>query len=93
MIFHYAKPVAATHWLCEAFGFETTTSLPDKDSEQFTWIEIRIGNGAITVRRSSSRSSITGSRHVSQTISRVVDGPSLRPNQRLPEATAVGSRS
>ena len=29
------------------FGFETTTSLPDKDSEGFTWIEIRIGNGAI----------------------------------------------
>ena len=28
-------------------GFETTTSLPDKDSEGFTWIEIRIGNGAI----------------------------------------------
>ncbi|HEV3226755.1 MAG TPA: VOC family protein [Acidimicrobiales bacterium] len=47
MIVHYAKPVAAAHWLCEAFGFEATTSLPDDDSEQFTWIEFRIGNGAI----------------------------------------------
>jgi len=47
LIVHYAKPVAAAHWLCEAFGFETTTSLPDHDSEAFTWIEIRVGNGAI----------------------------------------------
>jgi uncharacterized glyoxalase superfamily protein PhnB len=47
VIVHYAKPVAAAHWLCDAFGFETTTSLPDEDSEGFTWIEIRIGSGAI----------------------------------------------
>ena len=47
VIVHYAKPVAAAHWLCDVFGFETTTSLPDEDSEDFTWIEIRIGNGAI----------------------------------------------
>ncbi|MDQ1394870.1 MAG: hypothetical protein QOG64_129 [Acidimicrobiaceae bacterium] len=47
VIVHYAKPVAAAHWLCDAFGFETTTSLPDEDSEGSTWIEIRIGNGAI----------------------------------------------
>jgi uncharacterized glyoxalase superfamily protein PhnB len=47
VIVHYAKPVAAAHWLRDAFGFETTTSLPDEDSEGFTWIEIRIGNGAI----------------------------------------------
>jgi uncharacterized glyoxalase superfamily protein PhnB len=47
VIVHYAKPVAAARWLCDAFGFDTTTSLPDEDSEVFTWIEIRIGNGAI----------------------------------------------
>ncbi len=47
VVVHYARPVAAAHWLCEAFGLETTTSLPDKDSEEFTWIEIRVGNGAI----------------------------------------------
>jgi uncharacterized glyoxalase superfamily protein PhnB len=47
VIVHYAKPVAAARWLCDAFGFDTTTSLPDEDSEAFTWIEIRIGNGAI----------------------------------------------
>ncbi|HMC51452.1 MAG TPA: VOC family protein, partial [Acidimicrobiales bacterium] len=47
VIVHYAKPVAAAHWLCGAFGFETTTSLPAEDSEAFTWIEMRIGNGAI----------------------------------------------
>ena len=47
IIVHYANPVAAAHWLCATFGLETTTSLPDQDSEAFTWIEIRIGNGAI----------------------------------------------
>jgi uncharacterized glyoxalase superfamily protein PhnB len=47
IIVHYAKPVAAARWLCDAFGFETTTSLPDEDTESFTWIEIRIGNGAL----------------------------------------------
>jgi len=47
MIVHYSKTVAAARWLCEAFDFETTTSLPDADSETFTWIEIRVGNGAI----------------------------------------------
>jgi uncharacterized glyoxalase superfamily protein PhnB len=47
VIVHYAKPVAAAHWLRDAFGFEMTTSLPDEDSEAFTWIETRIGNGAI----------------------------------------------
>lgn len=47
VIVHYARPVAAAHWLREAFGFETTTSLPDEDNEEFTWIEIRIGNGAL----------------------------------------------
>jgi uncharacterized glyoxalase superfamily protein PhnB len=47
VIVHYARPVAAARWLCDAFGFETTTSLPDEDSERFTWIEIRVGNGAI----------------------------------------------
>ena len=47
VIVHYAKPVAAARWLCEVFGFETTTSLPDADSESFTWIEIRIGSGAL----------------------------------------------
>jgi uncharacterized glyoxalase superfamily protein PhnB len=47
VIVHYAKPVAAARWLCDAFGFQTTTSLPDEDSESFTWIEIRIGNGAL----------------------------------------------
>jgi len=47
VIVHYAEPVAAAHWLCAAFAFETTTSLPEKDSEEFSWIEIRVGNGAI----------------------------------------------
>jgi uncharacterized glyoxalase superfamily protein PhnB len=47
VIVHYTKPVAAAHWLCGAFGFEPTTTLPDDDSEEFRWIEIRIGNGAI----------------------------------------------
>ena len=47
VIVHYAKPVAAAHWLRDAFGFEMTTSLPDEDTEAFTWIETRIGNGAI----------------------------------------------
>jgi uncharacterized glyoxalase superfamily protein PhnB len=47
LIVHYAKPVATARWLCDAFGFHTTTALPDEDSEAFTWIEIRIGNGAI----------------------------------------------
>ena len=47
VIVHYAKPVAAARWLCDAFGFETTTSLPDEDSEALTWIEVRVGNGAI----------------------------------------------
>jgi len=47
VIVHYAKPVAAARWLCDAFGFTTTTSLPDEDQESFTWIEVRVGNGAI----------------------------------------------
>jgi uncharacterized glyoxalase superfamily protein PhnB len=47
VIVHYAKPVGAAHWLCNTFGFETTTSLPEEDSDGITWIEIRIGNGAI----------------------------------------------
>jgi uncharacterized glyoxalase superfamily protein PhnB len=47
VIVHYEKPVAAAHWLCDAFGFETSTSLPDDDVEGFTWIEIRVGNGAV----------------------------------------------
>lgn len=41
------KAVAAAHWLRDAFEFETTTSLPDEDQEEFTWIEIRVGNGAL----------------------------------------------
>jgi uncharacterized glyoxalase superfamily protein PhnB len=47
VVVHYVRPVAAARWLCDAFGFVTTTSLPDADTEAFTWIEIRIGNGAI----------------------------------------------
>jgi uncharacterized glyoxalase superfamily protein PhnB len=47
LIVHYAKPVGAAYWLCDAFGFETTTSLPEEDTEEFRWIEIRVGNGAI----------------------------------------------
>ena len=47
LIVHYAKPVAAARWLNQVFGFETTTSLPEQDGEAFTWIEIRIGNGAL----------------------------------------------
>jgi uncharacterized glyoxalase superfamily protein PhnB len=47
LVIHYGEPVAAARWLCEAFGFETTASLPEADSESFTWIEIRIGNGAL----------------------------------------------
>jgi len=47
LIIHYDKPVAAARWLGEVFGFETTTSLPDGDLEEFTWVEIRVGNGAV----------------------------------------------
>ena len=47
LVVHYEKPVAAAHWLCNAFAFETTTSLPDQDSDDFSWIEIRIGSGAV----------------------------------------------
>jgi uncharacterized glyoxalase superfamily protein PhnB len=47
VVVYYEKPVAAAHWLRDAFGFETTTSVPDYDSDEFTWIEIRVGNGAI----------------------------------------------
>jgi uncharacterized glyoxalase superfamily protein PhnB len=57
VIVHYAKPVAAARWLCDAFGFDTTTSLPDGDSEEFTWIEIRIGNGAIMLYPAGGKAS------------------------------------
>lgn len=57
LIVHYAKPVAAARWLCDAFGFETTTSLPETDGETFTWIEIRIGNGALFLHPASGDTS------------------------------------
>jgi uncharacterized glyoxalase superfamily protein PhnB len=47
VVVHYARPVAAARWLHDVFGFESTTSLPEHDSDDFTWIEIRIGNGAV----------------------------------------------
>jgi uncharacterized glyoxalase superfamily protein PhnB len=53
LVIHYAKPVAAARWLGDAFGFETTTSLPETDSEAFVWIEIRIGSGALFLHPST----------------------------------------
>lgn len=47
LIVHYAKPVAAAHWLRAVFGLETTGDIPAEDGDAFTWIEVRVGNGAI----------------------------------------------
>jgi uncharacterized glyoxalase superfamily protein PhnB len=47
LVIHYAQPVAAAHWLVDAFGLEPTGDLPAEDGEGFAWIELRVGNGAI----------------------------------------------
>ncbi len=50
----YAKPVAAAHFLADAFGFETDGDLPEEEHDPdvgygYHWIEFRIGNAMLNV--------------------------------------------
>ena len=52
---HYARPAAATRWLAEAFGFESTGDLPEgedpltDDKYGFPWIEFHVGNASLVI--------------------------------------------
>jgi uncharacterized glyoxalase superfamily protein PhnB len=52
---HYAKPVAAAHWLADVFGFEPDGDLPagpdplPQGGHGHPWIEFRIGNALLNV--------------------------------------------
>jgi uncharacterized glyoxalase superfamily protein PhnB len=50
----YAKPVAAAHFLAEAFGLASVDDLPDEEHDPdvghgYHWIEFRIGNAMLHV--------------------------------------------
>ncbi len=47
---YYEDPVAAVRWLDEVFGLDSSQSFP-KDSDNPTWIEIRVGTSAIMLYR------------------------------------------
>lgn len=47
VVVRYAKPVAAAHWLMDAFGLEPTGDVPAEDGEGFNWVEFRVGAGAV----------------------------------------------
>ncbi len=52
---HYVRPAAAARWLAEAFGFESTSPLPEEedplvdDKYGFPWIEFHVGNASLMV--------------------------------------------
>lgn len=46
---YYAKPVAAAHWLRDAFGLRPVLELPPDDSDRAGWIEFRVGNCALMI--------------------------------------------
>lgn len=50
----YAKPVAAAHFLAQAFGFKSADDLPEQEHDPdvghgYHWIEFRIGNAMLHV--------------------------------------------
>jgi uncharacterized glyoxalase superfamily protein PhnB len=44
---YYGKPVAAAHWLADAFSLGLPDRVADEDSPEHTWIEFRIGNCSV----------------------------------------------
>ena len=52
---HYARPAAAARWLADAFGFESSSPLPEGedplvDKEYgFPWIEFHVGNASLVI--------------------------------------------
>jgi hypothetical protein len=51
----YARPMAATRWLIDAFGFESPSALPEGDDpltdegHGFPWIELYAGNASLVI--------------------------------------------
>jgi uncharacterized glyoxalase superfamily protein PhnB len=44
---YYDRPVAAAHWLMEAFGFEPSSFIPDEEPTDHCWIEFHVGDAAL----------------------------------------------
>lgn len=61
---YYAQPVAAAHWLKEAFGFEPGLDLPTADGEGDGWVELRAGNAPLMVFKTETKARSEPATHV-----------------------------
>ncbi len=46
---HYAEPIKAATWLCEAFGLELDGRMPEDPSDEQMWIEFDVGGAPLVV--------------------------------------------
>jgi uncharacterized glyoxalase superfamily protein PhnB len=53
VIVRYARPAAMARWLCDAFGFEPTRTIPG-DDDALRWAELRLGRSVLVVQGSDA---------------------------------------
>ncbi len=51
VILSYARPVASSRWLTSVFGLRSPSPLPEDDEAPPAWIELRIDNCSVLVRK------------------------------------------
>lgn len=87
---YYEDPAAAARWLHEVFAINSWDTLP-AEGEDSMWIELHVGSLASSARarRSSARSTRTGTAATRPRTWKATTGPSRRPAPRWNDRTAA----